>query len=99
MRPKKLSDDKTLFDVYRFVVNQYKKKGFLFDEIWTIMPCAPNLKTEDLKKYQLFTENKELKPILSVSEYKVPIEWAFNMERSGKLVSIMKISINKISRY
>ena len=27
MRPKKLSDDKTpLFDVYRFVVNQYKKK-------------------------------------------------------------------------
>ena len=30
MRPKKLSDDKTpLFDVYRFVVNQYKKRIFV----------------------------------------------------------------------
>ncbi len=90
MRPKKLSDDKTpLFDVYRFVVNQYKKKGLLFDEIWTIMPCAPNLKTEDLKKISTFYGKQRVKkPILSVSEYKVPIEWAFNMEKSGKLVSI-----------
>ena len=90
MRPKKLSDNKTpLFDVYRFVVSQYKKRGLLFDEIWTIMPCAPNLKMEDLKKISTFYAKQRVKkPVLSVSEYKVPIEWAFNMEKSGKLVSI-----------
>ena len=90
MRPKKLSDNKTpLFSVYRFVVNQYKKRGLLFDEIWAIMPCAPNLKVGDLKKISTFYKKQRVKkPVLSVSEYKVPIEWAFNMEESGKLTSI-----------
>ena len=47
-----------------------------------------NLKTEDLKNINFLRKTRVKKPILSVSEYKVPIEWAFNMERSGKLVSI-----------
>ncbi len=92
MRPKKLSDNKTpLFDVYNFVVNKYKQRGFLFDEIWAIMPCAPNLEAKDLKKISIFFRKQKVKrPVLSVSEYKVPIEWAFNMEKSGKLVSVNK---------
>ena len=50
MRTKKLSNDKTpLFEVYKYVVKEYKKIGFVFDEIWSIMPCAPNLNAKDLK--------------------------------------------------
>jgi len=90
MRPKKLSDDKTpLFKVYNFVVNEYKKRGLMFDEIWSIMPCAPNLDVKDLKKISKFYNKLKVKyPVLAVSEYKVPIDWAFNMGKSGKLVPI-----------
>ena len=90
MRSKKLSDDKTpLFKVYNFVVNEYKKRGFVFDEIWSIMPCAPNLEVNDIKKISKFYNKLKVKnPILSVSEYKVPIEWAFNIKKSGNLIPI-----------
>ena len=49
LRPKKISDDKTaLHDVYKFVVQKYEKLGFSFNEIWTLMPCAPNINYKDL---------------------------------------------------
>ena len=92
MRPKSLSGDKTpLFDVYKFVVKEYEKRGVIFDEIWSIMPCAPNLNNKDLKNISNFYNKLKTKnPVLSVSKYKVPIEWAYKIDRSGKLTSLNK---------
>ena len=40
LREKKLADKNTgVFEVYKFVYNEYKKKGLIFDEIWAILPC------------------------------------------------------------
>ena len=62
MRTKKLSNDKTpLFEVYKYVVKEYKKIGFVFDEIWSIMPCAPNLNAKDLKKISIFYKKLKIK--------------------------------------
>jgi len=53
------------------------------------MPCAPNLEVNDIKKISKFYNKLKIKnPILSVSEYKVPIEWAFNIKKSGNLIPI-----------
>ncbi len=94
MRTKKLSNDKApLFEVYKYVVREYKKMGFVFDEIWSIMPCAPNLNAEDLRKISNFYKNlKVKKPILSISKYKVPIEWACIINKKGELSSLSRKS-------
>ena len=94
MRTKKLSNDKTpLFEVYKYVVKEYKKIGFVFDEIWSIMPCAPNLNAKDLKKISIFYKNLKIKkPLLSISKYKVPIEWAYIINKKGELTSLSRKS-------
>ena len=90
MRPKRLADDKTpLFEVYKFVVNEYKKNGLIFDEVWSIMACAPNLNVKDLKKISKFYNKlKVKKPVLSISKYKVPVEWANKINNRGELTPI-----------
>ncbi len=94
MRTKKLSNDKTpLFEVYKYVVKEYKKIGFVFDEIWSIMPCAPNLNAKDLKKISIFYKKLKIKkPLLSISKYKVPIEWAYIINKKGELTSLSRKS-------
>jgi pseudaminic acid cytidylyltransferase len=92
IRPKKLSNDKTpLFKVYKFVVEEYLKKGLVFDEIWSIMPCTPNLNNKDLKKISIFYNDLKIKnPVLGISKYPVPIEWAYTMDKFGKLRALDK---------
>ena len=94
MRTKKLSKDKTpLFEVYKYVVTEYKKIGFVFDEIWSIMPCAPNLNAKDLKRISIFYKKLKIKkPLLSISKYKVPIEWANTINKKGELTSLSRKS-------
>ena len=49
MRPKFLSSDNTpIYKVILNVVNNFKSKMINFDEIWCLMPCAPNIKFNDL---------------------------------------------------
>ena len=94
MRTKKLSNDKTpLFEVYKYVVTEYKKIGYVFDEIWSIMPCAPNLNAKDLKRISIFYKKLKIKkPLLSISKYKVPIEWAYIINKKGELTSLSRKS-------
>ena len=90
LRPKKISDDKTaLHDVYKFVLKKYAKSGVTFDEIWTLMPCAPNINYKDLiNASKFFNKLKVKQPVMAVSKYKVPIEWAFSMNKGKKLFAI-----------
>ncbi len=88
MRPKNLSGSKVpLFEVYKFVVKKFENLGFKFEEIWSIMPCSPNLNRHDLIKISKFYKKLKTKvPVLSVSRFRVPVQWAYKMEKSKKLV-------------
>tara|TARA_B100001059_G_C17753891_1_gene538788 strand:+ start:343 stop:1032 length:690 start_codon:yes stop_codon:yes gene_type:complete len=87
LRPKKLTKNKIgLFEVYKFVFQEYKKKGLLFDEVWALLPCTPLINYKDLINLKKNIENKKLKkPIISVSKYNAPIEWAFTLGKNKKL--------------
>ncbi len=81
MRPEKLSDDYTpLMPVISFVLNKYKSMNFEFDEVWLLMACAPLIDKNDLisasKIYNSQNINS-IKPLMSITEYPVPIEWSF----------------------
>ena len=88
MRPKSLSGGTIpLFEVYKFVVRKFENLGYKFDEIWSIMPCSPNLDKRDLIKISKFYNKLKIKvPVLSVSRFKVPVQWAFKMKKSKKLI-------------
>ena len=78
-----------LFEVYKYVYKEYKKKGQIFDEIWSLLPCSPLIQTSDLTKLKNKILKKKIKkPIISVCRYPAPIEWAFRMTKKKVLKPI-----------
>ena len=92
MRGPELSDDYTpIMPVLKWVLEQYKNKGVLFDEVATIMPCAPFIESSDLvKASDLLRQKNCSSPVLSVSNYPAPVEWAFKLNDSNQLRPINK---------
>lgn len=86
-RPKNLSDDYTpIMPVIKFVINEYKKINQNFDEIWVILPCSPFINSSDLKIATIkFQQNKMLNPLMAVTEYPAPIDWAFEINEKNIL--------------
>jgi len=85
-RPKFLAGDNVAsMDVIKFVYEVYKKKGIHFDEVWIISACAPLMKASDIVRASKILKNIRNKMILSVSEYSVPIEWAFLKNKNNNL--------------
>ncbi len=70
LRPYNLSDDfTTTIDVYKFVVKKYLELGKIFDEVWTLLPCAPLLAEDDFHNaYKLFLNHESKFPVISVVE-------------------------------
>jgi len=93
LRPKTLTKKNVgLFEVYKFVIKEFKKKGFKFDEVWALLPCTPLIDHLDILKLKKeIDQNKLKKPIISVSRYNAPIEWAFTLgAKDKKLFPIYK---------
>jgi len=82
-RPKNLSNDKSsLISVLNYVLNKYESKGVKFDEIWSILPCSPLLRIEDLRACKKLI-NKFNKPIIAVSPFSAPISWGFQLRNKA----------------
>lgn len=90
MRPSELADDHTpIMPVLRYVTEKYASFGRDFDQVWLLMACAPLVKSSDLQQVaQLFEQAGGATPVLSVSEYPAPIEWAFCRGADGKMVPV-----------
>jgi N-acylneuraminate cytidylyltransferase len=86
-RPAQLADDYTpIMPVLHHVVQEYSNRGVHFDEVWLLMACAPLIDAKDLSRAAtLFQQAGSEHPLLAVSEYPAPIEWAFNRDESGVL--------------
>ena len=81
-RLKSLSNSRTpLIEVFKYVVEKYKKKNELYDEIWFLNPCSPLIKKTDLKKSSIFYKKQKNNSVLSVCKYSPPIQWAFKMNK------------------
>ena len=51
------------------------------------MPCSPLIEVFDLENasIQYINQKPPLKPLITVAEYPVPIEWSFLMNKKGEL--------------
>lgn len=84
LRPRVLAKDfSSSIEVLRFVFNEYEKKGEHFDEIWSLSACAPLILPIDLIKASKLLNKREIKSVISVTEYDSPIEWALEFEKKN----------------
>lgn len=91
LRPKKLCSDKVgLLDVLKFVQEKFLSLNQSFDEIWCLLPCAPLIDKIDLIKASRFFNKQKSIPVLSVTEFPVPIDWAFKINSKNKLQPIFQ---------
>lgn len=100
LRDKKLADDYTgLYSVNKWVYEEFKNQGKIFEEIFCILPTAPLLRASDLiEGYKRFKKFHSKYPLLVVSSFPVPIEWAFYRESNGVLIPKNKKSLYKRSQ-
>ena len=91
-RPAELADDHTpIMPVLRHVTEKYLKRGEQFDEVWLLMACAPLVDAKDLvSAATLFQQAGREQPLLAVSEYPAPIEWAFSRSANGELTPVQE---------
>ncbi len=86
-RPSFLAEDHSpLMPVMKYVLEQYKELGEEFDQIWLITACSPLVEAKDLiSACKLFERQNAVKPVMSVSEFSVPIEWAYEKSENQEL--------------
>ena len=89
-RPAELADDHVpIMPVLRYAAQEYVKRGEEFEEVWLLIACAPFVDAPDLVgAANLFQEAGGQQPLLAVSEYPAPIEWAFSRGENGALTPV-----------
>jgi len=90
-----LSDDFTgLVPVLRWVLEQYRIRGEVYDEICCIMPNAPLIGSQDIvDAFNTFGSHGGSHPLLVYARYPVPIEWAFRRGDDGLMVAVSPQSL------
>lgn len=90
LRPTHLADDHTpIMPVLKFVLDTYLRQGCKFDNVAMLMACAPLITSDDLTgAAALFDSHYGKQPVIGVSEYPCPVEWAFRRESNGVLVPL-----------
>ena len=91
LRSKKISNNSaTIETVLRSVLSEYDQFGKIYNEVWSFAPCSPLIQTRDLIKASKLLKKNKNKIILPVTEYPVPIEWSFKINKNKKLIPMKK---------
>lgn len=95
MRDSSLADDFTgLVPVLRWVVNQYRLRDELYEQVCCIMPNAPLLISQDLvDAFNIFNQQEGRHPLLVFARFPVPIEWAFRRNEYGFMTAVSAKSL------
>ena len=87
MRPPELAGDIVgTIPVLQWVLKEYLSKNITFEHVFNIMPAAPFLKPDDLTgAFELYLKHNKKHPLHVVSEFPVPIEWAYRRKDNGTI--------------
>lgn len=98
LRPQNLAKDKIIInDVLKFVLKEYEKLNYQFNEIWLIYPCNPFLNINLLNSAAKLFKKKNNFPLMSIKEYDAPIEWAL-LKKQNYFVPINKKNLLRDSK-
>ncbi len=99
LRSKKLSEDNScLNDVISFVLNEYEKRNFVFENICLLWATAPLRKPNDLIKSFKFLKNGKMNAIVAVSNFDLPVQCSMKTGKDGFLKPLFPNDFWKSSR-
>ncbi len=79
------SDTASSWDTVEEVLDEYEKRGYIFDTFCLLQPTSPLRDSEDIKEsYKLF-RNKHAFSVVSFTEVDHPIEWCGKIDDSLSL--------------
>lgn len=89
LRDPALADSHTaLMPVLSWALSQYDKQGLVFHDICLLMPTAPLVMAEDLRNaYDLFQRRGKVHPLLAMTPFPVPVDWAMEINQEGCTVA------------
>jgi pseudaminic acid cytidylyltransferase len=95
-RPSELAQDNVpALTVVRWILQQYKNRGQEFHSVCLVFPCSPLITSEDLiSAYRFFTNEGGLYPVMSVSNYPVPVSWALKKTSTGRVIPFFPESMS-----
>jgi len=100
LRDPALADDRTtLTPVLKWVLERYRERGQDFQDVCLFFPCAPLVEASDLRQahHAYISRNRE-KPVVAVTRFPNPVEWAFLRDESGDLTPCQKEGFLKRSQ-
>jgi CMP-N-acetylneuraminic acid synthetase len=100
LRPTSLSEDQTpLIDVLKYEFEKQYQLGNYYDELWLYSATACLISVEELKGASIeFLRHDANDPLLAVTKFNTPIEWALNIDKNSRLVPRNMIDIKKNSQ-
>jgi pseudaminic acid cytidylyltransferase len=100
LRDAALSDHHTpLVPVLRWVLDQYNKSGRVFVDVCLLMATAPLIDDSDLiSGFRRFESLQRVDPVIAISSFPVPIEWAYNLAENGLMTPAYPGESNKRSQ-
>lgn len=100
MRDPTLADDFTgLVPVLKWVMDEYRRRGEVYDEACCIFPVAPLLESRNLvDAFDLFHKHECRYPLLVMTRYPVPIEWAFRRDLEGIMTAVSPSRLSERSQ-
>ena len=99
-RDANLADDFTgLVPVLRWVLDQYRLRGEVYDQICCISPNAPLIRGQDIiEAFDIFTQHSAQYPLLVVARFPVPVEWAFRRSEDGLMTAVSPENLTRRSQ-
>ena len=84
LRPERLSKDNTgSLQVIKWILNQYKRQGLIYENIFNVFACSPLIDHSDLlKAFAKYKKFKKKFPLYVVAKHKVPIEWSLVIDKN-----------------
>ena len=88
-RPAELANDfSPLLESIRWIWEKYQSMGQTYSTIGLILPCSPLITSEDYKNsMKMFIDKKQIYPLISMTKFPAPTEWAFITESDGTVKS------------
>jgi len=100
LRPASLSEDQTpLIEVLKYEFEKQFQLGNLYDELWLYSATACLISVKDLERASLeFFSDGTNDPLLAVTKFNTPLQWALDLNDNCRLVPRNAISIKKNSQ-
>lgn len=99
LRPKELSEDHTsTWDVVKYILEEYKKKGVVFDTVMLLQPTSPLRTAEDIfGAFKLFLE-KDADAVVSVCEAEHSPLWCNTLPENLSMNQFIKTEFSSRPR-